>query len=222
MLTIQFCSISQDLVSLNVGVTLPEYQYNSAQRQLTVQMTIRNTGYFNANSFDCALFLVSNTNSSLMYEVSRVNYSGLPYPSGNTLPITGWVVDLSNFAIPSGAYRLEARINDNQAAYESNYSNNIEYFGQNTFQYVAPSSAGLIENSESSIQLFPNPFLDLVNIKADHSIESVLLYNDDGRMIDILQLKDNCLNLSLLERGYYYLIIQDEYGNLIRKGLIKQ
>ena len=141
---------------------------------------------------------------------------------GNTLPITGWLVDLSNFAIPSGTYRLEARINDNQAVYESNYSNNIEYFGQNTFQYVAPSSAGLIESSESSIQLFPNPVLDVLSVNSPYSIESVLLFSNDGKSIGSFRLEDNCLDLSFLEKGNYFVIIQDENGNAKQKEILKQ
>jgi hypothetical protein len=179
-------------------------------------------GFFNANAFDCALFLVSNINSSISYEVSRVNYSGLPYPSGNTLPITGWLVELSNFSIPSGTYRLEARINDNQAAYESNYSNNIEYFGQETFQYTASSSANLNEEEESSIQLFPNPVLNILNLKASSPISSISVFNLEGVNVGNQKLVNNSLDLSFLKNGYYFIFINYENNKFITKGIIKK
>lgn len=150
---------AQDLISCTTCFITPSYNFNSATKEVTiVDMVIKNSSFINATAFDFAVF-VKNVNTGIMYEIDRVNYPGLSYQTGqNQIPITNMVMDLDNASqVPSGTYRLEGKINDNQNAFESNYTNNTEFFGNQSFVYTA-SGSGIAEYSANTIiSVYPNP-----------------------------------------------------------------
>jgi len=220
-------SYSQDLTSINVGVTLPTYTFNASTNEITAQMTVRNVGFFNSNAFDVALFL-KNVNTNTEYEIDRVNQSGLSYNqlnNANTLYITNWVVDLdSEPQVPLGTYRLIAKINDNQNATETNYTNNNELFGNKNFSYTS-SSVGLKENlKQSSVSVYPNPTEEYLYLKTEgKSLSEFRLLAMDGRLL----LKETITNsvarieLADLPAGIYFAEISGPEF-LVTKKIIKE
>lgn len=206
---------AQDLTSINVGTTLPKFTYDASTRNITVQMTIRNIGYFNSDAFDVSLFLI-NTSNNTQIEIDRTNQSGLSYNqlnNANTLYITDWNVSLKEISqVTSGTYRVEARINDNKNATETNYANNTEKFGNSSFSYAAPG-VGLAENKvPTSFQVWPNPSHGIFNLNLanNHHAQSLEIYNMLGEKI-------YATNLSLLQNTLTIDLSQQAAGNYIVK-----
>jgi len=179
---------AQDLTSINVGSTLPSFTFSPSTNELTTQMTVRNIGFFNTANFDVALF-VKNTSTNIEYEVDRVNQSGLGIGiPANTLYINNWIIDLDNEPnVPSGNYRVIARINDNQNATETNYTNNTENFGNASFNY-STSVNSLNESSLNQVvKISPNPFVENIKIniteQASGTIQSYSIADINGKLI---------------------------------------
>ena len=224
---------AQDLISLNVGTTLPSYTYAPTTKEITAQMTVRNVGFFNSNAFDVALFL-RNINTSTEYEIDRTNFSGLSYNqlgNANTLYITNWIVDLDDKPqVPGGTYRVIARINDNQNAYETNYTNNQENFGNLSLVYTQ-ASVGIKENNGSlNSTIFPNPTNGIFRIEfaEEKSINTealVEIYTITGEKVYSLS---TSASPSLLEfdlsdhaKGIYFVKTTNKYGFDMKKLVVK-
>ena len=207
---------SQDLTSINVGTTLPLYNYNATSKVITVQMSVKNIGFFNATAFDVALVL-RNVNTSTEYEIDRLNYQGLVFSqlnNGNTIQITGWTVDLDDKPqVPSGTYRVQARINEPQTAQESNYNNNREFFGNISFAYVSANLAVNNVENESAILVGPNPSNGIVNISSKIDLEEINVFSQTGAFIKSISNdsnnKDLKIDLRELSKGLYFLELKN-------------
>lgn len=224
---------SQDLVSLNVGTTLPQYTYDASSKVITAQMTVRNTGFFNCNAFDVALFL-KDANSSAEYEIDRSNFSGLSYNqlnNANTLYITNWTVNLNNESqVPSGTYKVQAKINDNQDAFETNYTNNLENFGNSSFTYVQ-SVTGIQENANTfQLSVFPNPTTGIFRLELNKeqlasSKLSIDIYNMVGEKVNAISLngRDSSFDIDLTNqaKGLYFVKLSSDQKSVTRKLILK-
>lgn len=75
---------------------------------------------------------------------------------------------------------------------------------------------------DESIQIFPNPTKDFVNIKAAGNINSIQLFDVQGRIIktSVIQNSETRFDLSQFQSGIYYLKVISDKGNGIQK-LIK-
>lgn len=133
-------SKAQDLMSIKSSSynTQPGFIFTPSSSTLSVQLVIKNGGYYEATAFDVSA-VIKNTATGTEYEIDRVDYQGLsnsPSTNQNILEITGWTINLKNKPqVPNGTYRLQARINDNKKAKESSYVNNTEVFGNESFNY---------------------------------------------------------------------------------------
>lgn len=215
---------AQDLTSINVGTTLPLYSYNATTKVITAQMSVRNRGFFNSAPFDVALFVI-NTATSTAYEIDRVTYGGLSFSqanNANTLQITGWTVDLDDRpSVPSGTYRLQARINDNQNASESDYNNNTEFFGSTTFVYSA--TLGVIENpNDVNSFIIRNPVKNTLEIDSSFQISEIIIYDMLGKIVSASPISNNSLDVSALRQGIYGIKITTESGKVISSKFIKE
>jgi len=217
----------QDLVSINVGTTLPKITYNTTTSELTVQMTIRNTGFFNSTEFDVALFL-KNVNTNQEIEIDRTSQSGLSYTqanNANTLQITNWKVKLENKSqVPSGDYRVIAKINDNKNATESNYNNNNENFGNESFKYEksTTSIASLFE--QKSFTIYPNPSTGFINLALDNSLKNdknatIEIFNAIGSKVQHVLVSDaqKPIDLTSFAKGVYYVKITSDNKKYTQK-----
>lgn len=89
-----------------------------------------------------------------------------------------------------------------------------------TAQILITSNANL--NYHSSINIFPNPTDDYLNIIAkDIQIEEMALYSIQGELIEFIPKYQKELNLSHLNNGIYVLRIKTDVGWINRK-IIKQ
>jgi len=215
---------AQDLTSINVGVTLPMYEFNSATKVITTQMSVRNRGFFDSSSFDVALFLI-NTSTNAEYEIDRVNYDGLTYTqanNANTLQITGWTVDLDNRPlVPSGTYRLQARINDNQNAFETNYGNNRELFGNVSFVYT--STLGVEENTRNvDFFIVQNPVQNVLKIESAYVISEIVIYDMLSKKVNASKLSNSSFDVSNLSRGLYIVKVRVESNRVFSMKFVKE
>ena len=225
---------AQDLWSCTTCWITPAYSYNSSTHEVSIdEMVVANQGYFDCVAFDVAIFII-DVNTSLEYEIDRVNYSGLSYKiNQNSQAISGWKVDLDNKLVPSGTYRVQVRINDNKSAYETSYINNIEYFGNSSFSYTSSSSSG-IKNfnnvQESVILLYPNPSSGIFTLNLENTngyfyfeitnINGQVLYNENVAVAGSTY--NSQFDLSKYSKGIYYLRIIGENNETMNKMIIRE
>jgi len=81
-----------------------------------------------------------------------------------------------------------------------------------------------IENNLfSSLELYPNPATDLVNISSDYTMESVTVYNFAGQVV-LFETVDNTtyrVNTSNFEAGIYLFHIETEEGRIAKRIIIE-
>jgi len=88
---------------------------------------------------------------------------------------------------------------------------------------IPGSSVSLYPNNRCV--LYPNPASEYVDIQSDDFISFLKVYTEDGRLVSI---KENVneskyrLSLSGYNKGFYFIQIIDNKGNIIRKQLIKK
>ena len=67
-----------------------------------------------------------------------------------------------------------------------------------------------------NINIYPNPFMDIVNIQSSEKIKSISVYNTKGQAIKYIQNK-NYINLSNSNSGLYFLYIETTESLTVRK-----
>ena len=175
-------------------------------------------------------------------------------PDGETLPIIkipNWDFDWQGFYypeymqyIPAGS-RIEAI-----ATYDNTNDFNMGWGELTTDEmffcpiYYVPYQEGdeniylgieettsILENTPFLFEIFPNPaqdYIEIKNIVRDHNNFNVKLYDNKGRVMDII-MKENFqseinnvkLDISTLSSGTYFVNIQSETGSLT-KSFIKE
>lgn len=81
----------------------------------------------------------------------------------------------------------------------------------------------LSEQAKSQpIQIYPNPASDIVNISSPLPISNVRLINLQGKELAIFSDKSNCISLSGLDNGLYFLEITFDDGLQLTFKIIKQ
>ena len=89
------------------------------------------------------------------------------------------------------------------------------------FEADPNNTSEIIENSQSSVTIFPNPAKDKIEILSDHQITSIHLINLQGKKI-IQQKNTNSLNLSRLNKGIYFIQIYFDNGSTFIQKIILQ
>ena len=79
------------------------------------------------------------------------------------------------------------------------------------------------EITENNISVYPNPANDFVKISANDNINSVKVYNCLGMMVEEIEVNANEveLNTSEYNTGIYFVNVQTENGNLVKKVVKK-
>lgn len=105
----------------------------------------------------------------------------------------------------------------------SAFENTEDYY---TTFYCTPISIGEINSSVSRIELFPNPVENTLQIKLtekntfllqDYSILDCL-----GKVVFSGSISDNNIDVSMLEKGLYFLRIEDKEKNIFQSKFVKQ
>ena len=75
---------------------------------------------------------------------------------------------------------------------------------------------------DESISIFPNPFNDTLNVNAKSTIQSIEIYDVQGRLIQTKLMRENniMINTSSFSKGVYFLKIKTDVGAIVEK-LIK-
>jgi plastocyanin len=83
------------------------------------------------------------------------------------------------------------------------------YFFQNIhFTVVFPSTSGVEDLSDVTFSVFPNPTSDFLNISTSNNIESVKVFDMNGRLV-LLDFKAK-VDVSSLENGVYTVLVNDD------------
>lgn len=138
-----------------------------------------------------------------VFEQNEFYYLGTG--SGNT--ITG------NIAIPGslaqGDYRMRVRVAavDYNAATWDMSCNTAQKYGETEDYTVRITSLAVNDVKKSSVQLFPNPTSDMLNISADRPISQVAIFNMLGQKVmeKTINSTQSQLNVSALKTGVYIL-----------------
>lgn len=88
-------------------------------------------------------------------------------------------------------------------------------FAVTTFQTLNNS----IFEFDNSIKIYPNPTVSIINIKSNHSIKSIELYDIQGRILEtsLENSNETILDISKRETGIYFLKINTEEGSKVEK-----
>ncbi|WP_445457141.1 DUF7619 domain-containing protein [Flavobacterium sp. HNIBRBA15423] len=88
-----------------------------------------------------------------------------------------------------------------------------------TFQILS----NLIVTFDDSVRIYPNPSSNLLNVKANSTIESVEIYDVQGRVVmaKMVNDKDTFVTISDFLNGIYFLKVKTEKGEKVEK-IIKQ
>lgn len=98
------------------------------------------------------------------------------------------------------------------------------------FDYNAPiitndarTTFGNLSNSvfikDNSVFVYPNPAKSKINIKADNAIKSIVIYDVQGRILEIIsgETKESLIDISNKANGVYFLKISTNKGSKIKK-----
>ena len=88
---------------------------------------------------------------------------------------------------------------------------------------VRDSGINVSEITENNISVYPNPANDFVKISANDNINSVKVYNCLGMMVEEIEVNANEaeINISEYNTGIYFVNVQTENGNLVKKVVKK-
>ncbi|MDX2172354.1 MAG: T9SS type A sorting domain-containing protein [Bacteroidota bacterium] len=117
--------------------------------------------------------------------------------------------DVGAIALNSWPYGVAGEWNDISS------SNSLYYI----IEYANTTNI-LEKESESTIQFFPNPTKDNIEIKSDVEIKEITLISIDGQVIKTELTK--IMNLKNLKSGIYFLNITTKENKLIVKKIVKE
>lgn len=135
-----------------------------------------------------------------------------------TFDFTGGVINVNGFGDPYGGHRgitLSAGKNPNFTAVIRN-----AYFGAlPTISIPVKQSVttGLVDLQQSTIQVYPNPFVEYLIVKADKA-QTLKLFNISGQCLinTTVSEGDNCINVQILPKGSYILQCGNNVVKLVK------
>ena len=82
---------------------------------------------------------------------------------------------------------------------------------------------GIEESSSGNIQIYPNPATSFLNIESENElVKRITFYSIDGREVKSLKRNQKAckLNISDLEKGFYFIKIELENSNILKKIIV--
>jgi len=140
--------------------------------------------------------------------------------------------------VPDGynLYRDDAMINtsliteltytdpDLESGFYEYYATAVYYFGESdpsdpTYVLIV----GIEEVNAGSLQVYPNPVLNSLNINSGVAIQSIRIYNNTGNLIQEIKINALYYNLDVsnFDSGIYYLGLTTSEGNISRKITVR-
>ncbi len=92
------------------------------------------------------------------------------------------------------------------------------------FQYFENTAlVGVQEkHSDITLDLFPNPVIDMLTIKTDTPFETIEIYNATGKLLSFYKGYVNSIDVSALPKGMFLLKFTDERRQFITKKILKE
>jgi hypothetical protein len=85
------------------------------------------------------------------------------------------------------------------------------------FQIRGEDATSLIESSVTDFKVYPNPFSDVIQIESDKNVESISIYDLNGK--PLFETTNKTINLNFLKSGYYFIILKSENQTYTTKVL---
>jgi hypothetical protein len=88
----------------------------------------------------------------------------------------------------------------------------------------ASQTTGIQQNDGNDylINIFPNPVVSVLQIETDIEIQNIRIYNQVGQMISQSQLNNaKTVDVSSLEKGVYFIFIENKHGIFSRRKFLK-
>lgn len=76
------------------------------------------------------------------------------------------------------------------------------------------------EDAKFNFSVFPNPSKEMVNVKTEKQIKSIVVYSSQGQKV--LETNENTFSVATLSNGIYCIMVEDEEGNICSKKIIKE
>lgn len=76
----------------------------------------------------------------------------------------------------------------------------------------------IFDNPQNNFQISPNPFSSKINIHTSQNIvhEKIIILTLEGKLLYELSTNNNTIDLSVLERGTYFILINGEASKIIK------
>lgn len=192
---------------------------------------------------------ISQTANSPLHQVKILNNQIRHHIWGITLIGNGTDIFMGDETTPGGNIFAENGNNNITYALYNNNANAVTAQGncwienQNStetevedviFHQTDDSSLGLVDYSnfgcnlatesvtKTSVEIYPNPVKDLLNVKSKNKISSVEIYHSNGQKVLQQEVKNQQLNLSQLTQGVYLLKINFIDGQTTTQKFIKK
>ncbi len=150
---------------------------------------------------------------------AELSGSGM-YQEGNQVLITAGIIENYEFSHWSGNQDDIELIGDFEN-YETTFTmpaRNVELIAN--YQPIT----NIISSNQKSINIYPNPFINKINISSSELIKEVKLSNIYGQMVfnsgNISQ-HNATITAESIQQGAYILIITDRKGNVFTKKIVK-
>jgi len=75
------------------------------------------------------------------------------------------------------------------------------------------------ENIDKTVKIYPNPTSSIINIESDFTINSIELYDMQGRNLETRQMNETrtAIDISTKSNGVYFLKIKTDHGSKVMK-----
>jgi hypothetical protein len=97
----------------------------------------------------------------------------------------------------------------------------VYYFGESGFSNSAYAliPVGIEETNDNLFRIYPNPASNMVTIESTVAFTRIRVFGNSGQIVLNEQIKalNYQIDVSQLEKGIYFISLETENGNLIRK-----
>lgn len=168
-------------------------------------------GYSNGTSAFYALDGTLNQVSGIILQSDLTSGSAIGSAAGLTFDLssfnTGDTVNVICFGVNGAALTAAGDPN------ETDITNNTDRF------FIGQSTAG-IEELNVEVTVYPNPTIDVLNINASEAVEKITVIGLDGKTVAEAT-QTNAINVSDLNSGRYFYVVETVSGAVIRNTFVK-
>ena len=126
-------------------------------------------------------------------------------------------------AIPQGSYRMRIAFTASASGYSAVTPCRVSFGEIEDYQLaITNGSLSIKENQLEKTGIYPNPVDDILYIKSTLNYKKFSLYSAEGRLVMKGDIRENQINVSSLEKGYYVVEISDNKSGNLRYKILKK